>query len=63
MFLLNPDEQRRLLAEGPAATAAPTTASLPAQNHAQSKRKRNHARVKFRKVAALGRQAAGALRN
>jgi len=62
MFLLNPDEQRRLLAEGPAATAAPTTASLPAtQNHA--KRKRNHARVRLRRVAALGRQAAWTLRN
>jgi cytochrome c551/c552 len=65
MFLLNPDEQRRLLAEGPAATAAPTTASLPAaaQHHAPTKRKRNHARVRIRKVAALGREAAWTLRN
>jgi cytochrome c2 len=64
MFLLNPDEQRRLLSEGPAATAAPTTASLPStQHHATAKRKRNHARVRLRKVAALGRQAASALRN
>jgi hypothetical protein len=61
MFLLNPDEQRRLLAEGPAATAAPTAATT--QNHAQSKRKRNHVRVRFRKFAALGRQAASALKN
>ena len=61
MFLMNSDEQRRLLAEGPAATAAPTAATT--QHHAQSKRKRNHARVKVRKFAALGRQAASALRN
>ncbi len=61
MFLLNPDEQRRLLAEGPATTAAPTAATT--QHHAQAKRKRNHARVRVRKFAALGRQAASALRN
>jgi hypothetical protein len=55
MFLMSPDEQRQLLAAGPATTAAPTT-----QNHASAKRKRNHARVLRR--AALGRQAALALR-
>jgi hypothetical protein len=59
MFLMTPEEQRQLLATGPApAAGAPTT-----QNHAQAKRKRNHARVHFRKVAALGRQAARALRD
>jgi hypothetical protein len=61
MFLLNPDEQRRLLAEGPAATAAPAAATT--QHHAKAKGKRNHARARFRKVAALGRQAASVLRN
>ena len=60
MFLMTPDEQRQLLAAGPAPTAgaAPTV-----QNHAQAKRKRNHARMRLRKVAALGRQAARAIRN
>jgi hypothetical protein len=61
MFLLNPDEQRRLLAEGPATTAAPTAATT--QHHAQAKRKRNHARLRVRKFAALGREAAWVLRN
>jgi len=60
MFLMTPDEQRQLLAAGPAPTAgaAPTV-----QNHTQAKRKRNHARMRLRKVAALGRQAARAIRN
>jgi hypothetical protein len=60
MFLMTPDEQRQLLATGPApsAGAAPT-----AQNHAQAKRKRNHARLRLSKVAALGREAAWAIRN
>jgi cytochrome c551/c552 len=56
MFLMSPDEQRALLASGPATTAAPAT-----QHHASTKRKRNHARVLRR--AALGRKAALALRN
>ena len=59
MFLLTPDEQRRLLAAGPATTAAPTAATT--QHHARAKRKRsNHARNRLR--AALGRQAAAALK-
>jgi cytochrome c2 len=60
MFLMTPDEQRQLLATGPAPTAgaAPTT-----QNHASPKRKRNHARVRVIRVAALGRQSAAAIRN
>jgi len=61
MFLLNPDEQRRLLAEGPAATAAPTAATT--QNHARAKRKRtnlHHARSRVR--AALGTNAAHILK-
>ncbi len=38
MFLLNPDEQRRLLATGPAqTTAAPAAATT--QNHARAKRR------------------------
>jgi cytochrome c2 len=56
MFLMSPDEQRALLASGPATTAAPAT-----QHHASTKRKRNHARLLRR--AALGRKAALALRN
>jgi len=59
MFLMSPDEQRQLLAAGPAAPAtAPTT-----QNHASPKRKRarsNHART--RRAAALGASAARTLR-
>jgi hypothetical protein len=60
MFLMSPDEQRQLMATGPAtpAPAAPTT-----QNHASAKRKRtksNHVRVRRR--AALGTYAARVLR-
>ena len=62
MFLMNSDEQRRLLAEGPAATAG-TPAPVTTQNHAQAKRKRNHARIRPRKIAALGRLSARTLRN
>jgi cytochrome c2 len=63
MFLLTPDEQRRLLAAGPATTALPTASTAPAtQNHARAKRKRsNHARRQLR--AALGRHAAAAVRS
>jgi len=46
MFLMDPDEQRRLLAQGPAATAKPTEATT--QNHARARRKRSrfhHRRV------------------
>jgi len=56
MFLMSPDEQRQLLASGPATTAAPTT-----QHHASAKRKRNHARLIRR--AALGRKMALAMRS
>ncbi len=59
MFLMNPDEQRQLLAAGPATTAAPTAATT--QNHASPKKKRsNHVRIRRR--AALGTQLALALR-
>jgi hypothetical protein len=61
MFLLNPDEQRQLLAAGPATTAAPTAATT--QNHARPKKKRagfNH--MRNRKSAALGRSVARLLR-
>jgi cytochrome c2 len=55
MFLMSPDEQRQLLAAGPATTAAPT-----AQNHARAKKKSNHVRIRRR--AALGTYAARMLR-
>jgi len=59
MFLMSPDEQRQLLAAGPATTAAPTAATT--QNHARAKKKRlNHVRVRRR--AALGTYAARTLR-
>jgi len=59
MFLMSPDEQRQLLATGPATTAAPTPPT--AEHHARAKKKRlNHARS--RKRAALGTYAARALR-
>ncbi|HEX6717473.1 MAG TPA: hypothetical protein VF088_10195 [Pyrinomonadaceae bacterium] len=61
MFLMDPDEQRKLLATGPATTALPTGSTT--QHHAQAKKKRtgfNHARSRVR--AALGRQLALALR-
>jgi cytochrome c2 len=54
MFMMTPDEQRRLLAAGPAAPAAPVT-----QHHTRSKSKRvrsHHGRRKAR--AELGRRAA-----
>ena len=57
MFLLNPDEQRALLATGPATTALPTAATT--QHHASVKRKKvrsHHRRSPVR--AVLGRQAA-----
>jgi hypothetical protein len=59
MFLMSPDEQRQLLAAGPATTAAPTAATM--QNHARAKQKRlNHVRIRRR--AALGTYAARLLR-
>jgi cytochrome c551/c552 len=58
MFLMSPDEQRQLLAAGPATTAAPTAATT--QNHARAKRKSNHVRIRQR--AALGRYAARLIR-
>jgi cytochrome c2 len=57
MFLMNPDEQRQLLATGPATTAAPTASTT--QHHARAKKRRsrlNHARGRPR--AALGTQTA-----
>lgn len=61
MFLMTPEENRQLLATGP---AAPAAAAAPAtQNHAQARRKRNHVRLRPRRVAALGREAAWAIRN
>jgi len=62
MFLMTPDEQRQLLAAGPPPTTAAPTATTT-QHHAQARRKRNHARVRVRRAAALGRQAAWALQN
>jgi hypothetical protein len=62
MFLMTPDEQRQLLAAGPPPTTAVPTAATT-QHHAQAKQKRNHARVRVRRAAALGRQAARALQN
>ena len=61
MFLLSPDEQRQLLAAGPATTAMPTEATT--QHHARAKRRkaRSHHR-RIRQGAPLGRQAAQALR-
>jgi hypothetical protein len=59
MFLMAPDEQRQLLAAGPATTALPTASTT--QNHARAKRKRlNHVRIRRR--AALGTFAARVLR-
>jgi len=49
MFLLNPEEQRALLATGPAATAG-TEVPATTQNHAR--RKRNHASTKRRRARA-----------
>jgi cytochrome c2 len=59
MFMMDADEQRRLLAQGPAATAKPTEATT--QNHARARKKRlNHVRSRWR-IAAIGRQMALAL--
>jgi len=60
MFLMNADEQRRLLAQGPAATAKPTEATT--QNHARAKRRRMgfHHRRAYR--TNLGTRAAEALK-
>jgi hypothetical protein len=49
MFLLSPDEQRALLATGPATTAAPTAATT--QHHARAKkRKLRHHRSRPQKA-------------
>jgi hypothetical protein len=60
MFLMNPDEQRQLLATGPVTTAAPASATT--QHHARARKKirLNHARSRSR--AALGTSAACMLR-
>jgi cytochrome c551/c552 len=60
MFLLTPDEQRALLAAGPATTAAPTATT---QHHARAtKRKvRSHHRRHRVRAAVLGINAARAL--
>jgi len=63
MFLLSPDEQRALLAAGPAATAQPTATTT--QHHVRATRKKarsHHRRSRRASAAALGRQAAEALR-
>jgi cytochrome c551/c552 len=60
MFLMNADEQRRLLAQAPAATAKPTEATT--QHHARAKRKRLSHHHRNLAGAALGRQAAAALK-
>ena len=60
MFLLSPEEQRQLIASGPATTAAPAP---PTEHHARAKRKRSrshHRRVPKR--VNLGTQAARILR-
>jgi cytochrome c551/c552 len=57
MFLLSPDEQRALLAAGPATTAAPTATT---QHHARAKKRKvrsHHRRVRV-SAAMLGRDAA-----
>jgi hypothetical protein len=60
MFLMTPEEQRALLATGPAPTAAPAATT---QNHARAKRRKlaSHYR-KPRGKAALGSGVARALR-
>jgi cytochrome c551/c552 len=59
MFLLSPDEQRALLASGPATTAAPTEATT--QNHARAKRRKLHHRRGYRRTP-LGTHAARLLK-
>jgi cytochrome c2 len=59
MFLLSPDEQRQLLASGPATTAAPTAATT--QNHARPKRRKSHHR-RVAKRMNLGTHAARLLK-
>ncbi|HSE19038.1 MAG TPA: c-type cytochrome [Pyrinomonadaceae bacterium] len=61
MFLMNPDEQRQLLAAGPATTAAPTAGTT--QHHARAKKKRRFSHVRRRSRAALGTSAARVLRD
>src|SRR5690242_5622006 len=58
MFLMNPDEQRQLLAAGPVTTAAP--APTPTAEHHAKKKRLNHVRIRRR--AALGTYAAHVLR-
>jgi hypothetical protein len=55
MFLMSPDEQRQLLAAGPATTALPTAQTT--QHHARAKKRLNHVRIR-RQRAALGSQLA-----
>ena len=57
MFLMDPAEQRQLLATGPATTAAPAPS---AEHHARAKKRLNHVRIRRR--AALGSQLALELR-
>jgi cytochrome c551/c552 len=57
MFLLSPDEQRALLAAGPATTALPTAATT--QHHARAKRKKVRSHHRSSRVRAeLGRRVA-----
>ena len=61
MFLMNSDEQRQLLATGPATPAAAAPAT---QHHANARRKRTKfSHVGPRRNAALGRKVALVLRN
>jgi 4'-phosphopantetheinyl transferase EntD len=64
MFLMNPDEQRQLLAASAAVPATAGSAPAPtAQNHASAKRRKtgfHHGRPAAR--AAIGRSAARFIR-
>jgi hypothetical protein len=59
MFLMNPDEQRQLLAAGPATTAC-ADSSYDAESRACEESRLNHVRSRSR--AALGTYAARVLR-
>jgi cytochrome c2 len=61
MFLMSPDEQRQLLAAGPATTALPTATTT--QHHASANRKRRLNHVRSLRRAALGRKMARAVRS
>jgi hypothetical protein len=54
MFLMNPDEQRQLLATGPAAPAAAAAPAKPAEHHARSRRNVQQHHRSFSIGARLG---------